>query len=106
MDPLSRGLRALRERGPVPAPAPAVPPQHPEPPPSPQALAVLEEARGVVQGALSARVLRRADVLRLRHLHKSSPDSLQGAFRELRAQALQAINQQRLAPEDPAFVMF
>jgi hypothetical protein len=80
--------------------------EEPAPPMDGRQLASLEKARAIVQRALAARSLRREDVIEPRNLSANSQGSLHQELMSLRDQIIQAINQQRLEPEDPAFVLF
>jgi hypothetical protein len=86
--------------------APRPPPEDPGAPLDAPQLEKLEKARAIVQRALGARSLRREDVVELRNLSAGSPGPLRSELDALRDQLIQAINQQRLVPEDPAFVVF
>jgi hypothetical protein len=92
----------LKERLPALASRPSPSSTSPVEPTDAQRAAV-EQAQQILQSAISVGILTRTDVLQMRDLKLQSGGG--PAFDELTQQIFQALNQQRIIPEDPTMVV-
>jgi len=102
-----RIVALLRANGsPYPTAAQRVPaPEHEETPPAtPEAESMVRQAQRIVGEALSRGKLEREAVVKLRELQSQSGNDPR--FAAMRNEIIAAINQQKLIPEDVAFVAF
>ena len=88
-----------------PAHADAADAESPEPPPrTREQQGLVVQAKQVVDRSIRSGHLTRADVIELRHVFSNVGGGPEQA--ELRTQVLRAINDQKLVPEDPGFILF
>jgi hypothetical protein len=83
-------------------PAAAEPPR----PRTPEQQTLVTQAQQIAEGALRGGQLRRSDVIELRDIFSRVGEGAGAEQRQLRDRIVQAINDQKLTIEDPAFVLF
>jgi len=99
---MAQGGRAVAAAPSGDKPAPGEPP----PPRTPEQQSLVAQAQQIAEGALRSGQLRRSDVIELRDLFSRAGEGAGADKRELRDRIVQAINDQKLTIEDPAFVLF